>query len=683
GDNGFQGFYSSYDSGDTWTTEATSPNLLGWKTNGSDNGGQGWYDLSLAASPLNANEIYVGGVNVWKSTNGGSSWNISGYWKESFTVDYVHADIHALEYVPNTSIIMAGCDGGVYKSTNFGTDWEDLSNGLSIMQFYRMGASATDSAFLLAGSQDNGTSRYESGVWDEVLGGDGMEAMVDYNDKSIVFGTLYYGEIHRSYNGGNSFSEITPLQGTTPIQGNWVTPFAMHPNNSNIILGGYGEVYKTTNRGNSWSAISSLSSGNIRALVFAPSDGSVIYASTYYYVFKTTNGGSNWTGITGTLPTSSVTPTYIAVHETDPNTLWITFSGYINGEKVYKTTDGGSTWTNISGSLPNIPVNCIVYENGSDDAIYIGTDLGVFYTNNNFNDWEAYSEGLPNVVVNELEIFYPGNKIKAATYGRGIWEAPLYQPAAPSASISSSNNILCDSSLRTVYFYDESTYNPSSWYWIFEGGNPDTSVGRNPCITYSSPGLYDVTLIISNQSGADTLFMDNYVTIGDKTIASFTLNSDTVFLSDDGSVNFSNNSNNAQNYLWDFGDGNTSNSETPNHNYSEAGDYTVQLVAINGNCSDTSTSKITVLKVGGSAEPVTIYPNPGGAQFNITFNFSTATDVEIEVYNSLGQLLSSKIYSQIKYKNETVDLSDQKKGIYYFKFKYNDEVIKERFVLTQ
>jgi hypothetical protein len=148
-----------------------------------------------------------------------------------------------------------------------------------------------------------------------------------------------------------------------------------------------------------------------------------------------TNGGTAWSTITSGLPVSSAGINYIAVSNTDPNNVWVVMSGYSAGNKVFNSTTGGSSWTNVSGTLPNLPVNSIVYENGSPNRVYIGTDIGAYYRDDNTSDWMFYNDGLPNVMVHELEINYTSDKLLAATYGRGIWQSDLVsalpQPPLP------------------------------------------------------------------------------------------------------------------------------------------------------------------------------------------------------------------------------------------------------------
>ena len=119
--------------------------------------------------------------------------------------------------------------------------------------------------------------------------------------------------------------------------------------------------------------------------------------------------------------------------------------GFTDGAKVYESTDSGDSWNNISGNLPNVPVNSIVYQTGTDDGLYVGTDLGVFYTDNSYSNWQPFSTGLPAVQVMELEIHYGTGKLRAATYGRGLWETGLFVPenAPPTATFTHSDATIC------------------------------------------------------------------------------------------------------------------------------------------------------------------------------------------------------------------------------------------------
>jgi PKD repeat protein len=235
------------------------------------------------------------------------------------------------------------------------------------------------------------------------------------------------------------------------------------------------------------------------------------------------------------------------------------------------SVNGGNTWTNFSDGLPNLPVNCVIYENNTNNALYVGTDVGVYYRNNDLSSWISFNNGLPNVIVMELEIQYPSKKLRAATYGRGVWESDLYRnPAAPAADF-----VYIETPCSgIVNFTDISSGVPDSWYWDFGDGNTATS--QNPVHTYSSLGSYPVQLIVTNSFGTDTV--DVMVVLGNTQITCDFTASLTQFCSVPAFVSFTNLSQYVGNFLWDFGDGTTSTLENPTHTYGVLGDYTVTLI---------------------------------------------------------------------------------------------------------
>jgi photosystem II stability/assembly factor-like uncharacterized protein len=452
---GFLGLYRSTNSGGNWdlmadTTNSNKPNILGWSQNGSDSGGQGWYDLCLAASPLSSNEIYSGGINVWKSTNGGKNWSPVSNWTSN-----MHADIHDLWFVPGSNILYSGCDGGVYKTTNSGSTWNWIGNTLAITQYYKLSNSATNPNLVIAGSQDNGTKLRNGSVWKDVIGGDGMECIIDYTNPNIMYGELYHGEIKKSTNAGASFNDINLPSEYNSNYGAWVTPFQIHPTHHNTLYSAYRNIFKTTNGGINWTKLSSFQSGSLTVLNIAPSDSNTIYASTGKNFWRSTNEGSSWTSLL--IPKAQLYLTGLAIHQSNPKIIWASFSGYSEGNKVFYSTDGGESWTNKSGSLPNVPVNCIIYQNNFYDRIYAATDIGVFYRDNSTTDWIDFSTSLPNVPVNEIEIQYNASKLRAATYGRGLWETDIPLPLIITSNISS--QVVCPGANINISFLINRTFN--------------------------------------------------------------------------------------------------------------------------------------------------------------------------------------------------------------------------------
>ena len=519
--NGFGGLYRSIDGGDSWTLRSNSPNILGWSATGSGTGGQGWYDLALAVDPTNKNRIYVGGVNVWASNNGGGQWTCIGHWYGQNGVPIVHADIHTFAWQPKSNDLFIGTDGGVYETTNSGNSFIPHKDGMNITQYYKISQSLSNPSLLLGGAQDNGTHRQQGANWDLVRGGDGMDNGIDPDNNQIMYASVYYGDFSKSTNGGNTFFSMNSL--TAAGSGNWVTPFLIDPTNSNIIYAGFDQLWRSNNKGNTWNATSAnvIGNGNIDAIAVAPSNNQIIYVSIDENLYRSANNGSNWNLVSQGMPgTSHITG--ITVSNIDANHIWVSRSSYAPNHKVFESTDGGQTWLNRTGNLPNLPVNCIVYQNNSLDAVYIGTDVGVYYRDATLNDWTPYMLGLPNVIVKDLEIYYAGNKIRAGTYGRGIWEASLYSNffSIPNANFTALPFSTCATG-DTVTLTDASQGTPSNWKWsfypntvTFVNGTADTS--QNPQVVFNALGDYTITLQASNQYGSDTETKPKAVSVGGK-----------------------------------------------------------------------------------------------------------------------------------------------------------------------
>ena len=415
--SGLLGVWRSTDSGDTFTQQVSNAdiNLLGWSSAGTDTNGQGWYDLVIAADPNDAEAINVGGINNWMSTDGGVNWTISSHWSGS-GAQAVHADKHLLEW--NGTVLWEGNDGGIYKSTNNGDTWTDVTSDMVISQMYKVGISETDER-VIAGLQDNGTKlRNNDTNWTDEVGGDGMDCAVNPLDSDVLYGSIQLGNLRRSTNAGGSWSNIKP-----PVPGNangaWVTPYLLDPSNPSTVIAGYKSVWRSTNQGTSWTNIGdNISPSNLNYLAISPTDSDYIYAGRGSTMYRTIDGGANWT----TLSTPGSNTAMIKVSPTDPEVLYAVRSTFSSGQKVYKSTNGGTSWSNISGTLPNLYANCIAVHNDAEETIYVGMDIGVYYKNNSTPEWTLFNVDLPNVEVKEIEIKETTNEIYLATYGRGVWK---------------------------------------------------------------------------------------------------------------------------------------------------------------------------------------------------------------------------------------------------------------------
>ncbi len=616
--SGFKGLYRSTDAGLTFTTRSTSPNILDWSCDGSGSGGQGWYDLSLEADPLNAETIYVGGIDVWKSTNGGTTWVINSHWYGGCSVPAVHADCHMLKFSPVDGKFYACNDGGVYNTSNGGTSWTDFTETMTIGQIYKLGQAQTVKEKVINGFQDNGTYTYMLPDWLATGGGDGMECAIDYSNAAWTYHTIYYGDVFRKYNNGSE--KKIAGEGTYGITegGAWVTPFILHESNPEAMFLGMKNVWRSENiqAGSiSWTKISDLGTGNNCVVVEqSPANKDILYVARYdNKLFRSDNCNAanvNWVDISSFLPASGY-PTDIEAHPTNPDVVYITMA---NG--VYKSLDKGLSWTEITGALPNIPISTIAYYKNAMEGLYIGTDAGVFYKDASMTDWIPFNEGLPvSVRITELDIYYnpdtiANDAIRASSYGRGLWGSDMYHsfPDADFAADKTTVPIDCG-----INFTDLSTGVPTSWQWTFEGGTPSSSTEKHPAdIVYSSAGTFQVKLVATNEAGSDSLTKVGYITVSVNLLpdVNFMANTrvvcsgDPVYLTDltdfcPSAWNWSFSPNNMTYLL-----GTNSNFQNPVVMFSQNGAYSVTLAATNSIGTSTET-KVDFIVNGGYQLPFT------------------------------------------------------------------------------
>ncbi len=420
----FGAFYVSNDSGATFTRlNHGGLNFFGYSTVGQDNSGQAPRDMDIAVSPTNINEVHIAGILTWRSTNGGVSFTCTSDWipgnAAAANIGYCHADVDQLQFVGNTLFVAS--DGGIFKATdtqNVSTNYyTDLTTGIGIRQFYKIGISQSESVKVTGGSQDNGSSFYtEADGWRDWLGADGMEGFIDKDNDNIFYGTTQQGQLYRSFNGGQTQQGLSE---PGPGQGNWVTPFEQDPVLENTIYVGYNQVFKSIAFGNSWSPISQQFPSNLDEMKVAPSNNQVIYASRNSFIYRTTDGGAtDWTA----LPRPGGNVTAIAVHPTNHLKVAVSVTG---SQHVYTSEDGGDTWVNYKKNLPDFSATALVWDDNGEDGLYVGMNYGVFYIDNTFTDWQPYVTNLPNVIINELEVNSVDNKLYAGSYGRGLWATPL------------------------------------------------------------------------------------------------------------------------------------------------------------------------------------------------------------------------------------------------------------------
>jgi hypothetical protein len=285
-ENGLLGFYNSYDYGLTYLASYTNDaactqNLLSYDLGlpSTACGGQGWYDLCIAADPVYPTRVVIGGVNNYFSGDAGMSWEIANQWYDGvFGLQVVHADKHWLGYNPLTNALFLGCDGGIYKTYQpLGGKWIDLTNGMGITQFYR-NAVDNGASFCLGGAQDNGSKMVDGATERDLTGGDGMQCLINYIDPENMFYCAYQnGFVDITDDAGGHFRSITE---DLPTPGAWITPYLLHPSNPATLLIGYKAVYVSYDNGGSWTTLSPVfnSFSDIEILSIGMADPNYVYA---------------------------------------------------------------------------------------------------------------------------------------------------------------------------------------------------------------------------------------------------------------------------------------------------------------------------------------------------------------------------------------------------------------------
>lgn len=417
--------YRSVNNGTSFTLQFTFPYFDFGQVGGDD---------AITVSPANANEVYIGCLDAWKSTTGGTAFNQITIWTPSGGTNFVHADHHDMIFAGTALYI--GCDGGVFKSTNNGSTWIYASSGLAIEQTTHLAGIQTNQNLYYYGSFDNGVQKYDnSSTATVVMQGDGFYCAIDPTNQNIAYGGINGGQ-NKTTDGGTTWNWISAPVNLGGFTDDGINPIIINPSNSNILYGANKRVYKSINGGINWTKMQADSTSAYFALALCKTKPNNIWGSTNNKVQRF--NGTTWFNATGNLPVMSFgfKVLQIAAHPTDSLTAWVALCGYSAGQKIYKTTTGGASWINVSGTLPNVPFNSIVYDETNGD-LYAGCDIGVFFRNTSMSDWVPFMNGLPHVSVQDLYINYTNSTITAGTYGRGLWRSPLQTVCWPTINFVS------------------------------------------------------------------------------------------------------------------------------------------------------------------------------------------------------------------------------------------------------
>ncbi|MCI4566710.1 hypothetical protein [Lysobacter sp. CFH 32150] len=400
--------------------------------------GQGWYDQMIIVDPTNTNTVYFGGALVMaKTTDGGSTYRQVSNWLAQFNLPYVHADLHAAHFASNGTLYM-GTDGGIFYTANGGTTWSAaLNEGIASHLIYQVGSSLANRNAVVVGLQDNGTRVRESStsVYNQEIGGDGFGCDVNQSNANQMLGSLYYSRIYKSTDGGLNFSSA--CSGITECNNSSTAPFitvlsrwAGDAAGNTLYTYSNTKVYKTTNYAGSWTALGvtglPTTSLFLRGVAAAPSSSSVIgVVANSGRVFLSTNGGSSWAAPAATLPNNGLSLSWIAFDPTDSNTIYVaSVAPDQTKNHLWKSNNFGASWTAIDGGgFPTgIPVNSIVVDPVTRTTLYAATHLGVYTSTDAGTTWTRFGAGLPLVNVTDLYVASDASLVRAATFGRAVWE---------------------------------------------------------------------------------------------------------------------------------------------------------------------------------------------------------------------------------------------------------------------
>ena len=414
----YNGLYFSNDEGTSFSLNNNSLDIF-------SNNEQSMYDIAIHISPNNVNELTIAGVRSYRSTDGGINFSTLN----ETTATNLHGDVHAIERNPLNGIIYMGDDGGIYRSTDNGISWSNISLNLVINEFYRIAGFQANGNLILGGTQDNGQflQKNLSGIYDVVIPGlDGMDNIIDYSNPNIMYACTQNGAISKSTDGG-----ATPFTAVAvPAGGGWITPILQSPSASNTIFyGSNSGVLRSTNGGSSWSNIGGYNTATAMAISNTGSrliitDGEKIKISNNPNAASPT--WSSEINPRSTITFNIIPISSIAINPANTNDIMLSLPGYDVGIKVIRSTDGGINWTNYSINLPNIPIYAIAFGSSNNNpigAVYIGTEIGVFYKDDNQPGWEPFYNGLPRVPVTDIHVDYSSGFVIAATFGRGLWRS--------------------------------------------------------------------------------------------------------------------------------------------------------------------------------------------------------------------------------------------------------------------
>ena len=513
--NVVNGILRSVDGGTTWVAR-TEPDDADPQIPATDfSRSQAWYDLTIAVDPNNKDVLIVGGIDLFRSSDGAGTWKQLTHWYGGFGFTYAHADQHCIVYKPgSSSIAYFANDGGVFRTANANAitpTITDQGTNYITAQFYACAIDPTAySSYFLAGAQDNGSHQFNQSVLQntvEVTGGDGAFCHIDQDQPQYQFTSYVYNDFYRSSNSGASWTNVVTTGGE------FISPTDYDDLNNKMYMCDANNTYRRWDNPQTGSTFASVSvpgfGGVVSAVKVSPNTANrVFFGIQNGDVFKVDNAHTatpTVTNISTGLPAGYLS--CIEVQSGDDNHLLAMYTNY-GLNSIWESVNGGTSWTSVEGNLPDMPVRWALFNPSNSDQVVIATELGVWSTDNlnaASTVWGASNSGLANVRVDMLQIRSSDKLMIAATHGRGLFSSDAF--TSPAALFSADRKITYKSA--PINFNSGESYKATSWNWNF--GDGTTSNVENPSHSYTSPGQYNVTLSIN--SGASSLTKSSFIQI--------------------------------------------------------------------------------------------------------------------------------------------------------------------------
>ncbi len=406
----------------------------------------GYYFGQVSVAPYDRDQIYLPGVPLLRSANGGKTF-------AAIDGDNVHSDHHAVWINPALpGHLINGNDGGINISYDYGAHWIK-NNQPAVGQFYAITVDNQEPYHVYGGLQDNGVWRgahnasesdgwHQSGQypWDMILGGDGMQVQVDPRDAHTIYSGFQFGNYFRMEGPDGKRTPIQPKHslGEAPYRFNWQTPILLSPHNPDILYLGSNKLHRSMNRGNDWATISgdltlggkpgNVAYGTLTTISESPFQFGLLYTgSDDGLVHLSKDAGGSWKRLSDTFP-KNLWVSRVAASKHKQERVYVALNGYRWDDftpYLYVSDDYGASWKSLAGGIPASPVNVVVEDPKNENLLFVGTDNGLYVTLDRGASWQVMNSGMPDVAVHDLAIQPEAGHLLVGTHGRSIYKADI------------------------------------------------------------------------------------------------------------------------------------------------------------------------------------------------------------------------------------------------------------------